>query len=84
MIYSALSNGPKTYIVTRDELRDHFHLMKTMEMRQMFRRWQRQHQMYPISMGRVGKYANLEFTFQVGIVPNISQNNTLIFYVIRF
>ena len=64
MIYAALFNGPGTCIVTRDELRNHYCLMEDMKF--LFRRWQRQHQIHPLDIRRVGK--NLQFTFQVDII----------------
>ena len=44
-IYAALHSGPKTFIATRDEFKDHLHLLG--DMGHSFRRWQRLHQIIP-------------------------------------
>lgn len=44
MIYAALTNGPKTFLLTNDELRNHVHLLPSGELRQNFLRWQRTQQ----------------------------------------
>ena len=65
MIYATLFNGPKTCILTRDELRNHAYLMQTKEMRAMFRRWQRQNQIFPFGIVREGRNADLRVQYQV-------------------
>ena len=64
-VYAALLNGPGTYIVTQDELRDHLYLMETSQRKRNFLRWQRQHQTQPRSMYKAKNSNQWRFTVKV-------------------